>query len=102
MNWRNEEHYPDTTAAEAMSRTICPDPDGTVLPDGEGYRLLAEAVARQAVEDYAEALRRLPAPSARRRADEAAGFLRSDFFHRLTGLNGGTILRMIRREMKKE
>ena len=99
MNWRNEEHYPDITAAEVMARVMSPGyPDP---PDQEGFRLLAAAVARQAAEDYVDAVRRLPAPSAVRLAEEAAAFLRSEYFTRLTGMNGMVILRMIRKEMKK-
>ena len=100
MLWKNEEQYSDYTAGVAMFRALsrCPDDPGPM--DDEGFRLLAAAVVRRAADDYAWALRALPALRAVRVLEETKAFFRSDYFRRLTGLSGEAVLRMIRKEME--
>ena len=103
MNWRNEEQYPDWTAAEAMSRVMVRRAGGPDDLDDDGCRSLVEAVVRLAVEDYARALRALPfRSSAAALLKETAAFFRSEHFRRLTSLNGDALIRMIRKEVRKE
>ena len=101
MDWRNSEHYPDTTAAEAMSRVMGPDPWEHDELDGNGCHDLIEAVVRKAVEDYAATLRQ-SGPAALRRRAEAEAFFRSEYFRRLTGMDGLRILRMVRKVVEQE
>ena len=101
MNWKNEEQYPDYTAALAMLRTAARNPAESDAWDDECCWLLVEAIVRQAVEDHICALRRLPSPSAVKRLKDTETFFRSDYFRRLTNLSGEQILRLIREEMNE-
>ena len=101
MNWRNAEQYPDHTAAEAMFHVMHPDAEQYAVMDDSGARSLVEAVVRQAAEDYARALRQ-EGVSPAGRIRETEGFFRSRYFRRLTGLDGGKIIRLIRREVESE
>lgn len=101
MDWRNNEHYPDTTAAEAMARVMGTDPWAYDEVDGEGCQALIDTVARQAVEDYAAALRQ-SGPAALRKQAEVESFFRSEYFRRLTGMDGLRILRMVRKVVERE
>lgn len=67
-----------------------------------GCMRLIEAIVRRAAEDYLHALRRLPDPRARARARETALFFRSDYFSRLTGVRGDSLLRKIREEATRK
>ena len=101
MNWRNEEQYPDRTAAEAMIRVMGPAEDRSALLHDDGCRLLVQAIVRQAVEDHLHALWQ----SARfgpERLTETEVFFRSGYFRCLTGLNGEAVLRLIRKEADAE
>ena len=102
MNWKNEEQYADYTAAEAMLRVMGPGSERADLLNDDGCRALVEAVVRQAVWDHMCALRRRHSRAAAERAGETERFFRSDYFTRLTGVNGEVILRLIRKEMKNE
>ena len=62
---------------------------------------LIEAIVRRAAEDHLAALRRAPNRRALARMRETAGFFRSDYFCRLTGLQGDRLLRKIVEEAKK-
>ena len=102
MDWRNNEHYPDTTAAEAMARVMgTEDPWAHDELDSDGCHALIDTVARQAVEDYAAALRR-SGPAALRKQAEAESFFRSEYFRRLTGMDGLRIIRMVRKVVERE
>ena len=101
MDWRNAEHYPDTTAAEAMASVMEADPWACDELDGEGCHALIDAVVRSAVEDYAAALRRT-GPAALRKQEEAESFFRSEYFRRLTGMDGPRIIRMVRKVVEQE
>jgi hypothetical protein len=96
MDWRNSEHYPDPTAALAMS-AAADRPEADAL-DAGGCERLSEAVVRLAAEDYLCALRHLPQARAQRAREEIEAFFRSPYFRRLTGLRGDVILRKIRKE----
>lgn len=98
MIWNNAEHYPDTTAAEAMIRVMYRSPEELDTLDDDGCHRLIGAVVRRAVEDHYNALKQLPDPAAARRAKETASFFRSEYFRLLTGLDGRKILELIRRE----
>ena len=63
-----------------------------------GCMLLIEAIVRRAAEDYLNALRRLPNRKAAARIREITAFFRSDYFSRLTGVQGENLLRRIRKE----
>ena len=65
-----------------------------------GCMCLIEAVVRRAAEDYLSALRRLPRRKAASRLRETEAFFRSDYFCRLTGVQGDRLLRRIREEAK--
>ena len=102
MDWRNNEHYPDTTAAEAMTRVMgTEDPWAHDELDSDGCHALIDAVVRSAVEDYAAALRRT-GPAALRKREEAESFFRSEYFRRLTGMDGPRIIRMVRKVVEQE
>ena len=92
MNWKNEEQYPDYTAGEAMFSVMHPDTERAGMLDDEGCIRLAAAIIRQAMEDHLLAGRKA----------ETEAFFRSGFFRRLTGMNGHTVLRLIREEMRKK
>lgn len=62
---------------------------------------LIEAIVRKAAEDHLAALRRLPRRSAAGRLRETAAFFRSEYFCRLTGMQGDRLLRKITEEAKK-
>ena len=102
MDYFNSEHYPDRTAAEAMQRVMSHREEEAFVLSEEGCLLLIEALVRLAVEDYLRAHRCLPCRSARQRLLELEAFFLSEHFHSLTGLDGGAILRIVRREAKKE
>ena len=102
MNWKNEEQYQDYTAAEAMFRVMGPVSDRSALLNDDGCRALVAAIVRQAVDDHIGALRSLPASRAAERIKETERFFRSEFFTRLTGLNGDTVLRLVRKEMSRK
>lgn len=101
--WYNRERYPDPTAGEALTRTLCPEPASAAVLDERGALALAEAVVARAAQDYYEILR-LPDP------DEAAllerrdleRFFLSGFFRRLTGLNGWALVCGVRKEAQKK
>ena len=101
MNWKNEEQYPDQTAAEAMIRAMDTNRRNTDALDDEGCRLLMEAIVRQAVEDRLRALRRQDRAGLKR-LRETESFFRSEYFRRLTGLDGRKILQLIRKEAEEE
>ena len=101
MIWNNAEHYPDTTAAEAMIRVMYRSPEEPDALDDDGCHRLIGAVVRRAVEDH-NALKQLPDPAAARRAKETAFFFRSEYFRLLTGLDGRKILELIRREADRK
>ncbi len=101
MNWNIEEQYPDNTAAQAMVRVLVRDRDALDALDDGGCVRLVGAIVRQAAEDYAAALRGLPDDIAARQLRETEAFFRSEYFRRLTSLNGDGILRRIRKEMMK-
>ena len=63
-----------------------------------GCMLLIEAIVRRAAEDYLNALRRLPNRRVAARIREITAFFRSDYFSRLTGVQGEALLRRIRKE----
>ena len=100
MIWKNEEQYWDRTAGEAMLHVLNPDPDRCRLMDDTGAHQLIGAVVRQAAEDYVKALRKGSGGAAR--IMEAEGFFCSEYFRRLTGLDGRKIVRLIREEVKPE
>ena len=99
--WFNEEHYPDPTAAEAIDRVM---PHGGLFPveeDCEGLARLVEAVTVTAVQDYMDMLRgTFRSDALLKEKRELEDFFVSDWFRFLTGMNGKTILRRIRKEMK--
>ena len=99
MDYYNAEHYADRTAAEAMRNVM---EERTVFLDEEGCLRLAEALVKLAVEDYLRARRCLPCRSARERIREIEDFFLSEHFRCLTGLDGRTILNIVRREAKKQ
>ena len=92
MNWKNEEQYPDFTAEEAMFRVMHPETEQARRLDDGGCLRLVEAIVRQAVEDHLNA----------KRTAETEAFFRSDYFRCLTGMNGETVIRLIRKEMSEE
>lgn len=67
-----------------------------------GCMRLIEAIVRRAAEDYLAALRRLPDRRAAARAREVSAFFRSAYFSRLTGVQGETLLRKIRKEAERK
>ena len=102
MDYYNSEHYPDRTAAEAMQRVMSRREEDAFVLSEDGCLRLIEALVRRAVEDYLRACRCLPCRSALERIREIETFFLSERFRSLTGLDGGAILRMVRREAKKE
>ena len=70
----------------------------------EGYRHLAIAIVKQAVEDYRNALRGIVyrGTSAEYVKKECARFFRSGWFTHLTDANGKYILRLLNEEYRKE
>ena len=66
-----------------------------------GCMLLIEAIVRRAAEDHLAALGRRQDRRTAARIRETAAFFRSDYFSRLTGMQGSRILEMILREAKK-
>ena len=102
MDYYNAERYPDRTAAEAMQHVMSHREEEVFVLSEEGCLQLIEALVRLAVEDYLRAHRCLPCRSARQRLLEIENFFLSDHFHSLTGLDGSAILRIVRREAKKE
>lgn len=102
MDFYNAEHYPDSTAAEAIRRVTARNREKAEAAADEGCLRLIEAIIRQAVEDYARELRRLSGRPDSPQLKETEAFFRSEHFHRLSRLNGNRILRMIRKEMEKE
>ena len=63
---------------------------------------LIEAIVRRAAEDYLRARQRLPGRKAAARVRETTAFFRSDYFRRLTGVQGDILLRKIREEAKRK
>lgn len=63
----------------------------SVVQTNGGYMQLWIAVIRQAVNDY----RNYP-----RMRSEVARFLKSDYFERMTGVNGQVVLDRIKKEVK--
>ena len=63
----------------------------SVVQTNGGYMQLWIAVIRQAVNDY----RKYP-----RMRSEVARFLKSDYFERMTGVNGQEVLDRIKKEVK--
>ena len=99
MDYYNAEHYMDRTAAEAMRNVM--EEKAAPLSE-EGCLRLAEALVRLAAEDYLRAWRCLPCRSARKRIGEIEEFFLSEHFTGLTGLDGRAILRIVKREAKKQ
>lgn len=66
-----------------------------------GCMLLIEAIVRRAAEDHLAALKRRRDRRTAARLRETAGFFESDYFCRLTGMQGGKLLEKIIREAKK-
>lgn len=66
-----------------------------------GCACLIEAIVRRAAEDHLAALRRVPNRRALARVKETARFFRSDYFCRLTGIQGDRLLEKIVEEAKK-
>ena len=102
MDYYNSEHYPDCTAAEAMRRVMSTREEEAFVLSEEGCLRLIEALVRLAVENYLRAHRCLPCRSARQRLLELETFFLSEHFRSLTGLDGCAILRIVKREAKKE
>ena len=100
--WFNQEQYPDPTAGEAIVRVLHPEPASPPALNEEGCLRLAEALVRLAAEDYLRAWRCLPCRSARKRIGEIEEFFLSEHFTGLTGLDGRAILRIVKREAKKQ
>lgn len=67
-----------------------------------GCIALIEAVVKQAAKDYLQALRSLKSRKRAARIRETAGFFRSAYFRRLTGMNGNRLLEQIRKEEAKK
>ena len=101
-DWLSEEQYPDPTAGEAMDRVFLQNSGNGIQADDEGCRLLAEAIVSQAVTDYRAALR-YPVFSARDLEEraEVESFFRSDYFRRLSRLDGEWVIRLIRKAVKQ-
>lgn len=66
-----------------------------------GCMLLIEAIVRRAAEDHLAVFRRLPDRRAAARVRETTAFFHSDYFSRLTGMQGSRLLRKIVREAMK-
>jgi len=101
MFWKNEEQYPDYTAAQAMLRMAARSPEEPDTLDDEGCRLLIIAIIRQALHDHDLALQRLPSPEAVVLLRETEDFFRSDYFRQLSHLSGEDILALGRKEALK-
>lgn len=67
-----------------------------------GCMLLIEAVVRRAAEDYFAACSRMPDRRAAARIREVSAFFRSEYFSRLTGVQGESLLQKIRKEAEKK
>ena len=67
-----------------------------------GCMLLIEAIVRRAAEDYLAALRHRPGRRTAARIREVTAFFRSAYFSRLTGVQGESLLRQIRKEGMKQ
>jgi len=101
--WLNREQYPDPTAGEAIVRVLHPEPDDSPVLNEEGCLRLARAIAVRAVQDYYELLR-LPSPGDADLLElrSLERYFLSAFFRRSTGLNGASLLFLIRREAQKK
>ena len=100
MDWKNAEQFPDFTAGEAVARAMIRDPERLEAVDDDGCRLLARAVVMQAITDYFRVLRRDAARPGRdpgRRQGELEDFFRSEYFFRLSRINGNMLMRRIRK-----
>ena len=71
------------------------------LATGPRLRLVV-AVLRQAAEDHASALRRLPEPAAVRLKKETEAFFGSEYCRLLTGMNGKRLMKLIEKELEEE
>ena len=72
-----------------------------VVTDEVGYALRVYRWEGKLVEDYAAALRR-SGPAALRKQAEVESFFRSEYFRRLTGMDGLRIIRMVRKVVERE
>ena len=102
MLWRNEEQYADYTAGRAMLHAMVRNADELDALDDEGCLRLVVAVLRQAAEDHASALRRLPEPAAVRLKKETEAFFGSEYCRLLTGMNGKRLMKLIEKELEEE